>query len=480
MEAGMVRNASAEVIRISENNPHYFTYRGKELLLITSAEHYGGVIDKKFDYKNYFNILQRYGLNYTRIYPGAMVLYKNIFRWENNMSPEPGDLLVPWARSSVPGYIGGGNKFDLNQWDPEYFKRLDDFITCAAEKDIIVEMCFFNCQYEKSWPYSPLHKDANVQGIGVCDFKAVQTTDDQPLYREQLKFIGKLMEHTNRFDNLIYEFVDEPTLFFTPVRKVQEWIDGMIVKAVEVESSLPKKHLLAQMVETGVDYSGDDRVSVITSQYCHLTNSREVGGMDALACFYPLNKPIELNETAHLPGWQIPYDEVASSRMEAWEFMVGGGAAFNQLNGYFCTANPTGENGCNKRILENLKCLRVFLEGFDFVKMKRSVAGFINEVSTPAYITAMSQPGRQYALYLHHGHSRQGGTHPGGSLYIPYFGSYETEIKLMMEKGDYKVSFFDPENLNHLGEQQLSSDGGETWLKCPRFTLDIAIKITAV
>jgi hypothetical protein len=41
-----------------------------------------------------------------------------------------------------------------------------------------------------------------------------------------------------------------------------------------------------------------------------------------------LHKPIELNETFYYPGW-YKGDKVAASRVEAWEFMVGGGAGFN-------------------------------------------------------------------------------------------------------------------------------------------------------
>ena len=69
----MLRNASPGVIRVSEKNPHYFEYKGREILLITSAEHYGAVISRHFDYVKYFDMLAEYGLNNTRMYPGALV-----------------------------------------------------------------------------------------------------------------------------------------------------------------------------------------------------------------------------------------------------------------------------------------------------------------------------------------------------------------------------------------------------------------------
>ena len=170
----MVRNASENVIGISERNPHYLQYNGKDILLITSAEHYGAAVNKKFDYVKYFDALAEYGLNYTRIYPGAYIEGSEMWQSEDTMVPGL-DLIVPWARSDVPGYIGGGNKFDLEKWDPEYFARLGDFLTQAEKRGIIVEICFYNSQYKQNVEYSPLYKNSNIQGIG--DFDYITFTD---------------------------------------------------------------------------------------------------------------------------------------------------------------------------------------------------------------------------------------------------------------------------------------------------------------
>ncbi|MCL2775558.1 MAG: hypothetical protein FWD71_19770, partial [Oscillospiraceae bacterium] len=186
----MIRNASPNAIGISEKNPHYFQYKGKEILLITSAEHYGAVVSRKFDYVKYFDALAEYGLNYTRIYPGALIEPAGLWLPEDTLAPGE-DLIVPWARSDVGGYIAGGNKFDLNKWDPEFFERLRDFLKEAEKRDIIVEVCFFNCQTDPSWKYSPLNHDSNIQGIGDCNCATFETLDNEPLVREQLKYIEK-------------------------------------------------------------------------------------------------------------------------------------------------------------------------------------------------------------------------------------------------------------------------------------------------
>ena len=469
----MIRNASQGVIRISEKNPHYFEYKGKEILLITSAEHYGAVLNKKFDYIKYLDMLREYGLNYTRIYPGATVEAEGLWMPEDNMAPGP-DLIVPWARSDVPGYTGGGCKFDLGKWDSSYFARLKDFLKEADKRGIIVEICFFNCQYAVFWKYSPLHKDANIQGIGDCDHVAFQTLDNEPLVREQLRYIDKIIEETNPFDNVIYEFVDEVTLMLTKTRKAYLWTEKLIEQAIATENRLPKKHMLTQQLELGVDFSDDERIAFIVTQYLQL-NSRQVGGEAALRNCYCYNKPIELNETAYVHSW-YDREHTAIARLESWEFMVGGGASFNQLNGYYIPSNPAGENEDNRRILAGLKNLRLFLESFDFIKMTRDDET-VRRSSIGAKVSVISEKGRCYALYMHHSHPNIGKY--SGTFYEPAYGEYRTALTLQLEKGEYTVTFIEPASLKVLKECNVTSSGKETEIVCPPYTLDIAIKINA-
>ena len=105
----------AEPIQVHPENTHYFLYHGRPTILITSAEHYGAVVNRAFDYVTYLDALRSYSLNYTRIYPGALFEPVNKFMVGNTLGVKPADLLVPWARSNQPGYALGGNKFDLDR-----------------------------------------------------------------------------------------------------------------------------------------------------------------------------------------------------------------------------------------------------------------------------------------------------------------------------------------------------------------------------
>jgi len=477
-EGEKFRNSSPGVLGVSEKNPHYFQYKGKEILLITSAEHYGAVLNKSFDYVKYFDTLAEYGLNYTRIYPGGYVESENQWFADGDiLGPSDKDLIVPWARSNVPGYVKGGNKFDLNKWDPEYFARLRNFLAEANKRNIIVEICFFNCMYEKYWPCSPLNRDANIQGIGDCDYVAFQTLENEPLVREQTKYIEKIITETNDFDNIIYEFVDEPTTSLTNSQKAYLWIERLIDTAIATENRLPQKHILAQQLEIGVDFACDDRIALIVTQYVSLS-WRQVGGVPALNSCYCYNKPIEINETAFIGSWinEKSDDLLAISRLEAWEFMIGGGAGFNQLNGYFQPANPSGENETNRQILTGLRNLRTFLESFDFVKMTRD-RETVRKSSIGASINMISEKGKQYAMYIHHSFPKLN----SDSYYEPNYGKYEPVLTLRLKKGDYIVAFVEPATLTTLKETVVTVTGGEgeTLLACPRYSLDLAVKIMA-
>ena len=89
----------------------------------------------------------------------------------------------------------------------------------------------------------------------------------------------------------------------------------------------------------------------------------------------------------------------------------------------------------------------------------------------------ISEKGRQYAMYMHHSHTNFGKFR--GSYYEPAYGEYEPVLSLKMEKGEYTVTFLEPESLKVLKVTDISSSDEETHIMCPRYTLDIAIRIIA-
>ncbi len=61
------RKSESGPVRKHPHNPHYFYYRGKALVLLSTDQHYGAVINRDFDYLPFLERLHEYGLNLTRI-----------------------------------------------------------------------------------------------------------------------------------------------------------------------------------------------------------------------------------------------------------------------------------------------------------------------------------------------------------------------------------------------------------------------------
>ncbi|MGE5644847.1 MAG: hypothetical protein ACM336_03540 [Acidobacteriota bacterium] len=465
----------AEPIKLHPTNPHYL-FNGKPTVLVTSAEHYGAVVNGDFDYIAYFDALKSYGLNYTRIYPGALFEPAGKFVTGNTLGVRPASLVLPWARGSEPGYLLGGNKFDLDRWNPAFFARLKDFVKQAAARGIVVEICFFNAQYSDTWPMSPLYYENNVQASGRCDFEDAQTLKHADLVRRQSEYVRKITEEVNAFDNVILEICDEPYLTGTPIELAGPWVGHFIEVIKTAEKPLANKHLIAQQIEGPMggpcDFTGHPDVGVIVAQYVWESMAEQMGGMKALDYEYGHEKAIELNETDYYPLW-YKGDKVGASRVEAWEFMVGGGASFNHLNGLFTVQNPAGKTRENDRILRAVGALKQFIESFDFIRMRADRGFVVNGIPLGTYSRGMSEPGRQYAWYIHHSTGR-------GGDYTVTPGEYSETFEFSLPPGTYRADWVEPATGSVLRTETFTHESGTRKLTAPAYTIDIALRIKRV
>lgn len=465
--------AYCQPIKLCPSNHHYYFFEGRPTILITSAEHYGAVINQDFDYVRYLDKLKAYGLNYTRIYPGVLFEPMGKFLPGNTLGPIPARVILPWARSGEPGYLLCGNKFDLNKWNLAYFKRLKGFIAQAGQRGIVVEVCLFNSQYSDTWPRSPLYFKNNIQGAGHCDFKDAQTMKHPDLVRRQDDYVRKMTEEVNGYDNVILEICDEPALF-TSIPEAGPWVTHFLKVIQDAESKLPKKHLIAQEVQGPVggpiDLSGNPGLSVIVTQYLYDTRDQEMGGLKGLDYEYHHDKPIEENETDYYPlGYQG--DKIGDSRVEAWEFILGGGAGFNQLNGLYTPDDPAGNTPDNANLLSALEHLKTFINSFDFVKMRPDKSFVASGIPAGAHCRVLSEPGKQYALYLHHS---AGGR---GSVYTVTPGRYRDTLTLNLPAGTYKADWIDPASGSVVQSETIHPRGENQKVLTPVYTIDIALRI---
>ncbi|MBN2583640.1 MAG: hypothetical protein JXL80_11275, partial [Planctomycetes bacterium] len=238
-------------IRLLESNPHYLDLGGKPTVLITSGEHYGALLNADFDYVRYLDALAADGFNLTRVFAGTYREIPGSFGIAGNtLAPDEGRFLAPWARSDELGYPHGGNKFDLSRFDEAYFARLQDLLTYADRRGVVVELVLFCFLYnDELWAANPMNAPCNVNGIGrIASRHEAFSLASGPLLEAQERFVRRIVAECNRFDHLYWEIINEPYSLHDGTALL-DWQRRMAEVIVETERSLPKRHLIAQNIQ---------------------------------------------------------------------------------------------------------------------------------------------------------------------------------------------------------------------------------------
>ncbi|MDI9584285.1 MAG: cellulase family glycosylhydrolase [Acidobacteriota bacterium] len=444
-------------LRLHPENPHYFLFRDKPEVLITSAEHYGAVLNLDFDYAKYLETLQRDGMNHTRTFVGAYMEPESAFGIaRNTLAPAAGRLICPWARSNTPGYAKGGNKFDLTRWDDAYFARLTDFVRQASDRGIVVEINLFCPFYgDGQWNISPMNAANNVNSVGkVSREKAYSLTESDGLQAVQEAMTRKVVTELNEFDNIFFEIMNEPYVKGVP----DDWQRRIADVIVETEEGLPNRHLISQNIANGKAQvtAPHPAVSILNFHYAW---PPVTVGMN-----YRLNRVIGDNET----GFKGTADE--HYRREGWAFILAGGGLYNNLDYSFTVGHEDGTfqypnsqpGGGGPEVRKQLRALGDFIRGFDFIRMK-PLGAEINAGQARGW--GLADPGRQYAVYL----------------YDPADESRDVRAELSLDAppGSYSVRWVSPVSGETVQESKVDHGEGRLELTSPAFRRDIALAIRA-
>lgn len=463
--------AANEPIRLHKANPHYFTWRGRPTVLITSGEHYGAVLNLDFDYVKYLDTLASDRLNLTRTFTGgAYVEPQGAFNIAHNtLAPAPGRFIAPWARSDTAGYAGGGNKFDLSRWDEAYFRRLRDFVAQASRRGVVVEVNLFCPMYDESqWQLSPFRSNNNVNGLGDIARTNLYTLDQHGnLLAVQERMVRRIVDELRDADNIYYEICNEP--YFGGVTMAWQHHIANIITEAQSRHSNPK--LISQNIanNSAVVESPHPAVSIFNFHYA--------APPEAVSANYALNKVIGDNETGFKGTKDSPY------RFEAWDFILAGGGLFNHLDYSFTAGCEDGsfaypENqpgGGNRAFRRQMHVLRDFINDFNFVRMRPDNSTLRGGL--PASLTGrvLAEPGKAYAIYLHQIPVNQDSANRTGTAEP---GKPETfELALDLPPGRYRVEWVNPLDGSVAGAARFKHFGGPCRLPPPPFSEDIALRI---
>ncbi len=469
---------AAGPIRLHPKNARYFEWRGKPLALITSAEHYGAVVNQDFDFVRYLDTLAKDGLNYTRIFAGTYIEPVGAFNIERNtLAPAPGRFLAPWARGAEAGYAAGGNKFDLDRFDPAYLTRLKAFLTEAGKRGIVVELTLFTSTYsDKQWAVHPFNPANNVQKLAVPAWKKLHTRDNGPAMAYQEKLVRHLARELNGFDNFFFELQNEP---WPDNHVMGDYINPYMVKdhkwpnAVEVvtaasiawqteiarivtdeESRLPQRHLIAQNISNfRLPVRDDDLAPGVGIVHFHYA------WPEAVTWNAGLGRLIGFDETGFAGRQDATY------RQQAWDFIWSGGGLFNNLDYSFSVGHEDGRDdqplspgGGSATLRRQLKILTDFLHGFDLAALAPD-PGFVRHA--PGAVTrTLGVPGKAWGVYLR--------------------GRGPTVLQVNLPKGRWRIDWIDVETGKTSKTEELRHGGGPAKLASPQVTAEAAIRVTAL
>jgi len=447
--SAMAGEAAGQPLRLHPENPHYFLFRARPTVLITSGEHYGAVLNLDFDYVRYLDEIQARGLNLTRTFSGVYREIPGSFGITGNtLAPLPNRYISPWARSSTPGYFDGGAKFDLSKWDEAYFKRLTDFLAQASKRGIVVELSLFCPLYDDGlWKANPMNAANNVNGVGDLKKDDVHTLKNGRLLEFQVAVVKKLVTEANPFDNVYFEICNEP--YFGGV--TLEWQRRIADAILEAEAALPRKHLIAQNIANGSCkiQEPNPAVSIFNFHYC--------SPPDAVAMNYGLKRVIADDETGFKGSADVPY------RPDAWDFLLAGGAVYSNLDYSFTrdnfdgTAEPKAPGGGGRNLRQQLAILKKFVEGFDFIRMTPDNSVIKGGVPEKATARALVEPGKQYAVFVR--------------------GAAKVDLVLDLPAGPYKAEWVSTLTGAVEKTEKFDHAGGPKTLSSPPCKDEIALRI---
>lgn len=452
-----------DVISLHPENSNYFLYKGKPTILVTSAEHYGAVMNAAFDYEKYLATLKATGFNYTRIFIGPYSeMGDNFFSISNNtMNPEPKNWLVPWVKDTI------SQKYDLTKWNDAFFKRLKAFVSAASEHGIVVEVTLFTSYYsDRQWSTSPFNPKNNIQGFDSISFKQVNTINNGQLMDIQEKYVREVVRELNPYGNIFFEIQNEPwsdnpqlvetiaetdtlthpddwqRLVVIANTSSLEWQKKIASIITDEEKQLSNKHLIAQNISNFRNKieNPDPNISIFNFHYAYPTAASQ--NLD-------LKKAIGLDETGFMP--QVDYHY----RSQAWKFMLAGGALYNNLDYSFTVGSEDGTHAIDAgtpgyggaEYRRHLKIMKDFIESFDFIRMKPDNSILQVTKGEVAEFQVLAEPGRQYAIYF---------DKPTGAA-----------IQLKVPDGEYRTEWINPDSGIMEAGTKMTATGGMLEINCP-------------
>jgi hypothetical protein len=483
--------SSDQPISLHPENPRYFLFREKPLVLIAASEHYGSVVNRRFDFLKYLEEAADKKQTVTRTF----LLYRELQAPRNPYSPvkpDSPDFITPWPRTGPAKAMDGELIYDLDQWNPEYFDRLHAFISTASKLGIVIELTVFSNTYaDNIWALNPLRAENNKQSVGKVPWQEYISLRNPELLARQEAYARKVVEETCQYDNVYYEICNEPgggLPGHVTAAEVDAWQQKMAAALRQELARRNRHHLLfgqgaftyAPHFEQSFD--GSFSGSMLDAVNIHpLPNLTYHNRTYQLGNF--MSKELQLEEFRNFflatSSTQKPCisdeDNCASmylddvgwtiDRKRAWMAVICG-AHYDYIDFSIIVGSETGTRDSREKIRTWMKHLSEFIHTVDFIHA-RPAPNWIESKPAPLVAGTLALPGSDYVAYLADGREL---TDPSAGEPV------RGPVSVTLPQGKYRASLYSP--VAGMYSPMLSIEGGQrVTIDLPPFQNDIVLRI---
>ncbi len=292
-------------------NARYFADGEGRAVLLVGAHTWNNLVDmgrsdppEPFDFQAYLRFLRKYGHNFIRLWTWDCTT------WHTRANGRWGKDYVhrvaphPWRRTGPGRALDGKPKFDLTQFDPNYFRRLRERVDAARKLGIYVSVmlfegwALFHANTRRgvpagwAWKSHPFHPANNVNGIDASvpgdPLRGRPHSLANPRVNEiQRRYIHQVVDTVNALDNVLYEVINEGG--------EKDW-DWWVVQTVhEYERKKPRQH------PVGLTGHGAERLDSMLASPCDWVSP---GSRDGFRDHPPAwhQRKVSLLDTDHVWG----------------------------------------------------------------------------------------------------------------------------------------------------------------------------------
>jgi len=433
---GKIRNVNR--IRPYAKNPYYWQYKGKPVLLL------GGTDDD------------------------------NLFQWEAESLAAQLDLLVSvggnYIRNTMSSRSDRGfevqpfrrlrsGKYDLNQWNDEYWDRFEKMLKLTRDRDIIVqiEVWAFHDFNRRHWEKNPWRAANNVNysessttlkdsygNIGKVPhdffFTVSKLNNDGLVLACQQKFVDKILSHSLRYGHVLYCMTNEIHPQFSP-EWGWYWSEYIKDKAAAVDRKVETTEMYWEIdLKKAQQRASLDRPDI----FSFFEASQNSAKMDQqnwdnlqFAHHYLAQEPRPINHVkiygADTSTWKGSTDRHATECF--WRNIMGGSASSR-------FHRPPYGLGLSRKAQAHIRSMRMLTNEMDIFTCVPHNDLLSDRKPNEAY--CLANPGKEYAVYFPN----------GGSV----------ALDLSRAKGNLKAKWLDIDGRGWAKEDTLKGGGTVTLL----------------